>query len=564
MDKPPLIEETIDKHFASIVARHGDRPAVISRHQQTTLSYHDLDTRSNALARGLMERGVRKGDRVAVSLGNNIEFAVTTYALFKLGAILVPLNPAFNSQQVVSALAHLTASHLIIGLETNLPFKPPRSNVPLLTQLVPNIQGRRLESPTVPSLRQILFVDNTSSRVDYTPFQSLTPFSSLPVSQPTTSLPSQNLLPSDIVNIQFTSGTTSSPKAACLTHRSILNNGHSIGARMLLGPTDIVVCPPPLFHCFGCILGYMATATHGSAIVFPSEAFDPVATLLAVQETRATALYGVPTMFLAELELLATGKVERKGFETLRTGIAAGSSIPAELMRKLHRELGLTELTICYGMTETSPVSAMTTTRDPIQKRIETVGRLLPHVSAKIVDVADHGRVLPVGERGELAVAGYLVMKGYWADEDRSREVMVPDEQGRMWMMTGDEASIDEEGYVKITGRIKDLIIRGGENIHPLEIESCLLAMQEVYEVSVVGVPDERYGEVVAAFVVRKEGSEVQSPDIRAWVRTRLSGHLVPRYVFFVDGYPKTASGKIQKFKLREMGVQMAKEGKGD
>ncbi|KAG8625541.1 hypothetical protein KVT40_007292 [Elsinoe batatas] len=561
--EPPLIEETIDKHFASIVRENGDRNAVISRHQSTTLTYRGLDEQSNALARGLLERGVKKGDRVAVSLGNGIEFAVTTYALFKIGAILVPLNPAFNAQQVVAALGHLTASHLIIGLETNLPFKPPRSNVPLLTHIVPDTQSRTFSSALLPSLQCIIIVDNTSSRISPSSLPAFTPFPSLSASQPTSPLPPQNLLNTEIANIQFTSGTTSTPKAACLTHRSILNNGHSIGSRMLLTPSDIVVCPPPLFHCFGCILGYMATATHGSTIVFPSEAFSPTASLLAVQETRATALYGVPTMFLAELDLLATGKVARQGFDRLRTGIAAGSSIPAELMRKLHRELGLTELTICYGMTETSPVSAMTTTDDPLVKRIETVGRLLPHVSAKVVDPADGSRTVGVGERGELAVAGYLVMQGYWNDEARTNEVMLPDEEGRVWMCTGDEAEMDAEGYVRITGRIKDLIIRGGENIHPLEVESCVLEMEGVLDASVVGIGDERYGEVVGAFVVRKEGMEVSGKMVREHVRARLSGHLVPKYVFFVEGYPKTASGKIQKFKLREMGVGMAREGKG-
>jgi len=244
----------------------------------------------------------------------------------------------------------------------------------------------------------------------------------------------QNLDPNEVVNIQFTSGTTSMPKAAMLTHRNILNNGNSIGDRMLLTPDDVVVCPPPLFHCFGCILGYMATATHASAIVFPTESFDPTATLKAVQEYSATALYGVPTMFIAELELLASGAIPRTGLQHLRTGIAAGSSIPAELMRKLHRELNLTELTICYGMTETSPVSAMTTTDDPLDKRIDSVGRLLPHVRAKVVDPSNWSRILGVDERGELAVSGYLVMKGYWGDERRSAEVLVPDEEGVMWM----------------------------------------------------------------------------------------------------------------------------------
>jgi TBC1 domain family member 8/9 len=272
----------------------------------------------------------------------------------------------------------------------------------------------------------------------------------------------------------------------------------------------------------------MATATHGSTIVFPSEAFNPLATLESVRAYKCTGLYGVPTMFVAELELLAHNAVPYDGFQYLRTGIAAGSSVPAELMRKLHRVLNLTELTICYGMTETSPVSAMTTTDDPLEKRIETVGRLLPHVKAKIVDPADWSRILGVGERGELATSGYLLMKGYYSDEAKTSAVLKPDDEGVLWMHTGDEASMDEDGYVTITGRIKDLIIKGGENIHPLEVENCLFAHAAVNEVSVIGLPDERYGEVVAAFIVTHQGPEGQTTaeELRAWVRTRLSHHL--------------------------------------
>lgn len=308
---------------------------------------------------------------------------------------------------------------------------------------------------------------------------------------------------------------------------------------MLLTSADIVCCPPPLFHCFGCILGYMATATHGSAIVFPTEAFDPLATLKAVQDYKCTALYGVATMFLAELELLASGAVSYEGFEHLRTGIGAGSSVPAELMRKLHKTLNLHELTICYGMTETSPVSLMTRTDDPIDKRVETVGRLLPHVEAKVVSTSAPHETLGIGERGELAVSGYLLMKEYWNDGAKTAEVMVPDAQeaGKMWMMTGDEASMDAEGYVSITGRIKDLIIRGGENIHPLEVENCLLSHEDVGGVSVVGLPDERYGEVVAAFVVPRQGAELGDEEVRRWVREKLSGHLGEFAAAFVLGH---------------------------
>ncbi|EZF27225.1 hypothetical protein H112_00737 [Trichophyton rubrum D6] len=341
-------------------------------------------------------------------------------------------------------------------------------------------------------------------------------------------LPDQGLSPTDVVNIQFTSGTTSMPKAACLSHRSILNNGVQIGDRMLLTPKDIVCCPPPLFHCFGCILGYMATATHGSAIVFPTESFNAVATLKAVQEEKCTALYGVPTMFIEELDLLADGVVPYEGFQYLRTGIAAGSSVPSELMKKLHKTLNLTELTICYGMTETSPVSTMTATDDPIEKRLNTVGKLLPHVEAKVVNPLDYDQILPLGERGELAVSGYHVMKEYWGAPEKTAAVMVPDSEGKIWMHTGDEASMSADGYITITGRIKDLIIRGGENIHPLEVENCLLAHPSVSNVSVLGVPDERYGEAVAAFVVTHAEGEgkVTSAEIKSWVRGKLSHHL--------------------------------------
>jgi acyl-CoA synthetase (AMP-forming)/AMP-acid ligase II len=490
---------------------------------------------------------------------------------------------------------------LIIGTETNLPFKKPRENITLLKQIIPDLEAGNVQSASIPSLRNIFLVDNSESRIDVSNFSAMTPFGDLLQSSSSQRekaiVPDSPLDKDDIINIQFTSGTTSLPKAACLTHHSILNNGYFIGARMGLLPTDIVCCPPPLFHCFGCILGYMATATHGSAILFPSEAFNPTATLLSIQEEGATALYGVATMFVAELELLANGTIKYEGFDKLRTGIAAGSSVPSHLMEKLHKTLNLTGLTICYGMTETSPVSCMTTPTDPMEKRVGSVGRLLPHVEAKVVATHDRNVILPIGEKGELVVAGYNVMKGYWGDKDRTEEVRViervPDPNGgeehkeKVWMHTGDEAEMDEEGYVKITGRIKDLIIRGGENIHPLEVENVLFMHEGVSEASVVGLPDERYGECVAAFVVVHHGVRVGLDDalngekdidegegkgggagkrvltregVREWVRGNLSNHLVPRYVFWVKEYPKTASGKIQKFKLREMGMEMLKE----
>lgn len=327
-------------------------------------------------------------------------------------------------------------THLISSTEVNLPRKQPQSTIPLLEQLIPSLSSSNVESLQVPSLKKLVLVQNDGGRIDTSSFGCITSFPSIlsDLAQDKRPLPPQLLSPSDIVNIQFTSGTTSLPKAACLSHRSILNNGAQIGDRMLLTPNDVVCCPPPLFHCFGCILGYMATATHGSSIVFPTESFNALASLKAVQEEKCTALYGVPTMFVEELDLIEQGKVANEGFEHLRTGIAAGSSIPAELMKKLHKTLNLTELTICYGMTETSPVSAMTTTDDPIDKRISSVGRLMPHVEAKVVNPTDPEKILPVGTKGELAVNGYLVMKEYWGAPAQTAAVMIPDATGKMWM----------------------------------------------------------------------------------------------------------------------------------
>lgn len=640
---PPLIPRTIPDNFANIVSKHGDRPAVIAREahlpgsnalvEETVLTFADLDTESNGLALSLRQMGVKKGDRVAVSLGNTVEHAVLTYAIFKLGAILVPLNPAFTSSQVAAALSHLGVKMLIIAAVTDRAYKPGqgRSNLELLRDLVPNLEGRGVESPQVPTLEQIVLLDNTMHHpsVDFqcdrynlalTPYSWLTGMPLLAKRSPT--VPDSPLHPDETINIQFTSGTTSHPKAAMLTHTNILNNGYLIGDRMGLTTSDLIVCPPPLFHCFGCILGYMATVTSGAAILFPSPAFDPMANLRMALDHRATGLYGVATMFVSMLELLEktgskakfTPEEVRQLPTHLRKGIAAGSSVPESLMRKLYDKLGLSDLVICYGMTETSPVSCMTAPTDPLDKRTSSIGRVMPHTRVKIVDPTDRSRIVPIGECGELAASGYLVMQGYWGDEAKTKEVRIfePDvedpaagggssdtgtkkskhraaaaaagtggseKNGRWWMYSGDEASMTADGYVSITGRIKDLIIRGGENIHPLEIENVLFQHPLIAEASVVGVPDAKLGEAVCAFIVARAGvateddptfgeegfarSESQGmpllrkDDVREWVRSHLSGHLVPKYIFWTDDYPKTASGKIQKFKLREAAVDL-------
>ncbi|KAF4460259.1 long-chain fatty-acid- ligase [Fusarium albosuccineum] len=584
---PAIYQGTIPEHFASVVSSHGDREAVIARSPssasiESTLTYYALDSLSNSLADSLASLGVRKGDRVAVSLGNGPEFAALTYACFKLGAILVPLNPGFNERQVIAALKHLAVETLVIGAVTDLAYRPGkgRCNEHLLQSVVGDLHASTIQSEAVPSLRKVVVVDNLAShpgvKFDLKSSRALTPYSSLLDGSVRPVTPDSPLDPNDTINIQFTSGTTSLPKAAMLSHRAILNNGAFIADRMGLHPDDRIVVPPPLFHCFGCVLGYMATATTGAAILFPSPAFDPEATLRMCVDHDATGLYGVNTMLVAVLEALNRGDVVSQAPQNLRKGIVAGSSVPESLMRKLYKTLGLEDLVICYGMTETAPVSCMTSPSDPFEKRTSSVGRVMPHTGLKIVDPNDHSKIMPTGSRGELAAAGYLVMKGYFGDEERTAEVRVPDPQdGKIWMYSGDEAEMDEQGYVQITGRIKDLIIRGGENIHPLEVEDCLLSHEGVREASVVGVPDERYGEAVAAFVIPARGwtpidhidseseesidSEKAAQDgtltrdgLREWVAQNLSKHLVPKYVFWIDEYPKTSSGKVQKFKLRE------------
>ncbi|KAI1755644.1 hypothetical protein F4782DRAFT_486217 [Xylaria castorea] len=627
---PPLLQHTIPEHFASIVSRYGDLPAVIARSPvmmdasppSTTsvskevkpkkkLTYAVLDAQSNAVAHSLRSLGVKKGDRVAVSLGNISESVVLTYAIFKLGAIWVPLNPGFNSTQLGAALSHLGVEVLIIGAVTDLAYKPRRgrSNLELLSSLIPGLTGEKskgkgdkIESSIVPTLKTVILVDNSASHPQsgFPPLRDLgilTPYTTLFETAPQPVKPDSPLSANETINIQFTSGTTSSPKAAMLSHTSVLNNGHLIASRMGLKPSDLIVCPPPLFHCFGCVLGLMATASKGAAILFPSPAFDPAATLQMISDHRATGLYGVATMFVAELELLSNpafvSRLRSDAFDNLRKGIAAGSSVPESLMRRLFDAMGLRDLVICYGMTETSPVSCMTSPRDSFEQRTRSVGRVMPHTAVKIVSPTDRNEVLPRGERGELAASGYLVMQGYFGDPERTAEdrIVDPEDGGKVWMYSGDEARMDEDGYVEITGRIKDLIIRGGENIHPLEVENCLFQLRGVQEVSVVGVPDERYGEAVAAFIVPhkgvrtiggdgvveagraataiaseegaaegrgdREGETLRKQDVQDWVRTNLSSHLMPKHVFWIDEYPKTASGKIQKYKLRTLAKEL-------
>uniref|UniRef100_A0A8H7TUP4 Uncharacterized protein n=1 Tax=Bionectria ochroleuca TaxID=29856 RepID=A0A8H7TUP4_BIOOC len=577
-DGPVDVTSTIPRHdprpLCVCCSCLGDRPAVVARSpiaatskdtpHETTLTYAELDKLSNRVANSLAQYGIRKGIRVGVSLGNTAEYTILTYALFKLGAVLVPFNPGFTASQVVSGLQHLGAEMLIIGAVTDLAYKAGkgRSNEDLLRGVLGDLDNSTIQSEAVPSLRVAIVLDNRPDhpdvQFDIERFPCLTPYTNLLNGSPAPVRPSSPLDPSDTINIQFTSGTTSTPKAAMLSHHSILNNGRFIAHRMGLAANDKIVVPPPLFHCFGSVLGFLATATTGASILFSSPAFDPVATVRMCVDHQATSLYGVTTMFVAYLEAIERGAAGTP--TTLRKGIVAGSSVPSSLMEKIQSGFGLEDLVICYGMTETSPVSCMTRPNDPLEQRTSSVGTPMPHTQIKIVSSTDRSVVMPIGERGELAASGYLTMKGYFNDPAKTSEVR-KDEDGTIWVYSGDEAVMDREGFVQITGRIKDLIIRGGENIHPS---------------SVVGISDDRLGECVGAFVIPHAGwttvdeddvpgdrdaRTISRADVRAWVKEKLSGHLVPKHVFWTDEYPKTASGKIQKFKLRDFAEKKLEEG---
>ncbi|KAJ3496489.1 hypothetical protein NLG97_g2619 [Lecanicillium saksenae] len=517
--------------------------------------------------------------------GNNVEFAALTYAIYKLGAVLVPLNPSFNASQVIAALRLLGVKVLIISAITDLAYKPGfgRSNESLLSEVLTELSAGTAHNGTENTLDAVIVIDNTHNHPNetftYPQSERVVMYESLlHGTERSPDLP-LDLDANDTATIQFTSGTTSSPKAAMLSHRSILNNALFIAQRMGMESFDRVVVPPPLFHCFGSVLGYLAVAATGATILFPSPAFDPRATVEMCCKYNATGLYGVTTMMLAVLDSLP----ECGTPTSLRKGIVAGSTVPEALMQRIYDKLGLEDLVICYGMTETSPVSCMTSPFDPFEKRCSSVGRPMPHTLVKIVNPLNRSRVMPINKPGELAISGYLVMKGYYGNQEQTDAVRVMEPNGPVttaWMYSGDEAIMDENGYVSITGRIKDLIIRGGENVHPLEIENCLLQLPGIMEAAVVGIPDDRLGETICAFIILHRGwnfsqecgtintsdvfdetteYQVSKHAIQRWIRVKLSSHLVPKAIFHVGELPKTASGKVQKFVLRQWASDMNK-----
>jgi fatty-acyl-CoA synthase len=539
----PFIGDTIGVHFDRIVERFGDRDALIVRHQQIRWTYRELKERVDAFAAGLLALGLKRGDRIGVWSPNNAEWVVAQFATAKAGLILVNINPAYRVTELEYALNKAGCVALITATQ----FKSS-DYLAMLRELAPELRTAapgNLHSPKLPDLRLVINIgaDKASGMVRFDDVAGLT----RDAERHRLAALAEELQFDDPINIQFTSGTTGFPKGATLSHHNILNNGLFIAGAMKLTEHDRVCIPVPLYHCFGMVIGNLGCLTHGSTMVYPGEGFDALATLETIAAERCTAVYGVPTMFIAEMDHPDFAKFD---LTSLRTGMMAGSPCPIEVMKRAFSLMHLTEIVIGYGMTETSPASFASATDDPIERRVSTVGRILPHVEAKVIDA--EGRIVPRGVPGELLTRGYLVMLGYWNDEEKTREAI--DAAG--WMHTGDLATIDPEGYCNIVGRIKDMVIRGGENVYPREIEEFLYRHPKVQDVQVIGVPDPHYGEELCAWVRLRDGESATTEEIRAFCQGQIAHYKVPRYVKFVDAFPMTVTGKIQKFLMRQQMIE--------
>lgn len=523
-NEPPLLEITIGAALDAIAARLPDAPALIVPHQEVRWSWAELRTRVDALACGLLARGLRSGDRVGIWSPNRAEWTLVQLATAKAGLILVNINPAYRTSELEYALNKVGVKALITARK----FK----SSDYISML------RELEPESIPDLELLISLDD-AEQDGFVTFASLLGDTDLPLLE----CVAATLSPYQAVNIQFTSGTTGYPKGATLTHRNILNNGRSVGARIRLTSEDRVCVPVPLYHCFGMVMANLACVTSGAAMVYPGESFDALAVLKTVERERCTALYGVPTMFIS---ILNHPDFSHFDLSSLRTGIMAGSPCPTSTMREVIDRMNMRDVTIAYGMTETSPVSFQSDVDDPIKERVATVGRIQPHLEAKVID-AD-GNVVPRGKSGELCTRGYSVMQGYWRDPDMTADVI--DSEG--WMHTGDVAKIDAAGHCHITGRIKDMVIRGGENIYPREIEEYLLSHEDITDVQVIGVPDEKFGEELCAWIVLRPAATLGDEGVRAFCRGRIAHYKIPRFIRFVESFPMTVTGKVQKFAMRE------------
>jgi fatty-acyl-CoA synthase len=524
----PLLGETIAENFTRAVTAYPNRPAVIDRGgpQPRRYTYRELAAEVDAVALGLLDRGIAKGDRVGIWAPNCAEWIFVQYAAAAIGAILVNINPAYRTHELGYVLNQAGIRLLVSA---------PAFKTSDYRGMVGQVR------PSCPNLAEVIFLGDPEWAGLLATGRAADP-ARLAERQATLSA-------DDPINIQYTSGTTGFPKGATLSHHNILNNGYFVGGLCGYTEQDLVCVPVPFYHCFGMVMGNLGATSHGSCIVIPAPAFDPEATLRAVQDERCTALYGVPTMFIAELSQPDFGSYD---LSSLRTGIMAGSPCPVEVMKRVVADMGMTEVTICYGMTETSPVSTQTRADDDLERRVSTVGQVHPHLEVKIVDPAT-GLTVPRGEPGELCTRGYSVMLGYWDEPVKTAEVI----DAARWMHTGDLAVMDDAGYLNIVGRIKDMVIRGGENIYPREIEEFLYTHPDILDAQVIGVPDERYGEELAVWVRLRPGvTELTAEALREFCGGRLAHYKIPRYVRVVDEFPMTVTGKIRKVEMREQSIQ--------
>jgi len=539
----PLLYETIGACVERIAATYPDKEALVVRHQNIRWTFSEYKSRIDALAAGLVSLGVEPGDRVGIWSPNRVEWCLTQFATAKIGAIMVCFNPAYRPYELEYALNKVKCQTIITAAQ----FKTSEY-LRMLQEMAPELatcEPGELKSIKLPHLTTVIRMGDAVSPGMFN-FDKVcemgedTHYDRMAEIAPT-------LQADDAINIQFTSGTTGSPKGATLSHFNILNNGLQVGAGMRFTSEDRLCIPVPLYHCFGMVMGNLTCMTHGACAVFPDEGFDPDVVLRTVVEEKCTALHGVPTMFVAETDLPNVAEYE---LSTLRTGVMAGAPCPLELMHQVIDKLNMSEITIMYGQTETSPVNHMTDIDAPAEKRCGTVGRVGPYQEIKIID--ESGRVVPLGDKGELCCRGYSVMQGYWDDKARTDETI--DATG--WLHSGDLAEMDEEGYVQIVGRIKDMIIRGGENVYPREVEEFLYTHPDIQEVQVFGIPDERYGEIVCAWVQLKQNATLNEQGVKSFCRDQITHFKVPSLVRFVDEFPMTVTGKIQKFKMRETMIE--------
>ncbi|MCV6623748.1 MAG: AMP-binding protein [Cellvibrionaceae bacterium] len=544
-----LLELTIPDIFDKTVAQYPDHAAIVVKHQNIRWTYKEYQQEIEKLAAGLLALGIKPGDRVGIWSPNRIEWCLTQFATAKIGAVMVCINPAYRLYELEYALNKVQCK-AIISAES---FKSSRY-LDMLNELLPELKShsprvdnsplptKALKSKKLPSLEWVIRMGDTPSAgmLNFSELQSLVSDDL----RKQVNVVQQSLDCHDAINIQFTSGTTGNPKGATLSHYNILNNGKVVGDGMQLDQNDRLCIPVPLYHCFGMVMGNLACITHGSAAIFPDEAFDPLTTLQAVEEEACTALHGVPTMFIAQLD---HPEFQNFNLSSLRTGIMAGAPCPAEVMKKVISQMHMSKVLIAYGQTELSPVNHMTAVDDPLVKRVETVGRPGPRLEVKICN--EDGSVVAIGERGEICTRGYSVMKGYWDEAERTAETI--DKDG--WLHSGDLGVMDEEGFVQVVGRLKDMIIRGGENVYPREVEEFLFTHPEIQDVQVFGIPDEKFGEQVCAWIQLKAGASVSTESLQTFCKDKITHFKVPKFIEFVEEFPMTVTGKIQKFRMREI-----------